>query len=129
MLLGWSLTDDDGASGVAMMTEALDHVVTRQAVPYFSYLLGSRLCEHGRGAEALDRFDAGLSTASETGERLWLPLLHFGRAQCLAAAGDRTGAVVDARRGLEHAQKMGADFVRRRCEQLLAELDPGTEGR
>ena len=91
-LLGWAVAADDAPTGLAMMAETVDESSTRQTMPYFGYLLGSRLCEHGRRREGLARLDAGLALADETGELLWMPLLQLTKARWLAAAGDRAGA-------------------------------------
>ena len=61
-------------------------------MPYFLYLLGSRLCEHGRLTDGLARLDDGIAFAEETGELLWSPLLQLTKAKWLDARGDRAGA-------------------------------------
>ena len=91
-LLGWAIAADDGDTGLAMMAETVDDASTMQTKPYFAYLLGVRLCEHGRMDEGLARLDEGLTVAEATGERLWVPLLQLTKARWLAAAGDAVGA-------------------------------------
>jgi hypothetical protein len=115
-----SADDDDWRNGIAMMTEVIDDKgATRQAAPYFAYLLGSRLAERGRFAESIDRLDAGLGIAGETGEALWTPLLHLARAACFGEAGDATAARSAAGAAYAAAQDMGAALIVRRSRRWL----------
>ena len=56
-LLGWAVAAEDAATGLALIAETVDESSTRQTMPYFLHLLGSRLCEHGRLADGLVRLD------------------------------------------------------------------------
>ena len=102
---------DGGPAGVAMMLEAIEQSSTRQAMPYFALLLGQRLGEQGRVDEALERIDAGVTIAGDTGEQIWLPMLHLERARWLAAAGDERGAAQTGEDAVALALKTGNRFV------------------
>jgi DNA-binding SARP family transcriptional activator/tetratricopeptide (TPR) repeat protein len=114
-LLGWAIAADDGPAGRAMMLEAREGVTTVQALPYFSYLLGSRLGEAGELDEAISRLTDGIELARTTGELLWQPLLLFERARWRDAAGDAR-AVDDAAEAIERADAMGAARIIQRGE-------------
>jgi hypothetical protein len=103
-----------------MMAEAIDGATTRQTVPYFAYLLGSRSCQLGERVDGLARLDQGLAIAAATGEELWVPLLHLERARWLGAAGDRRGAAAAAAAATERAAVMGARMVLRRVGEWHA---------
>ena len=120
VLLGWAIAADGERTGLAMMAEAIDGATTRQAVPYFAYLLGSRSCRLGEPVDGLDRLDQGLDTAAATGEEVWIPLLHLERARWLGAAGDHRAAADAADAAAERAAVMGAQLVGRRVEEWRA---------
>ncbi len=120
MLLGWAVSSDRDQSaarnGLAMMGEVLDDgTATKQAAPYFAYLLGSRLAEHGLAGEGMARIDAGLDVASASGELLWVPLLHVARARCLDVAGRRDEALAALDEASTLGDEMGATYVVRIC--------------
>jgi hypothetical protein len=98
-----------------MMLEAREGVTTVQALPYFGYLLGSRLGEAGELDEAISRLTDGIELARTTGELLWQPLLLFERARWRDAAGDAR-AVDDAAEAIERAGAMGAARIIQRGE-------------
>ena len=114
-MLGWAIAADDGPAGLAMMLEAVDGVTTVQGLPYFGYLLGSRLGEAGKLDEAISRLTDGIELARTTGELLWQPLLLLERARWRDAAGDAE-AVADATEAIERARAMGATRIVARCE-------------
>jgi DNA-binding SARP family transcriptional activator/tetratricopeptide (TPR) repeat protein len=114
-LLGWAIAADDGPAGRAMMLEAVEGVTTVQGLPYFGYLLGSRLGEAGENDEAIRRLTDAVELARRTGELLWLPLLLLERARWRDAAGD-AAAVSDASEAAERARAMGATPILARCE-------------
>jgi DNA-binding SARP family transcriptional activator len=120
VLLGWSIAADRERTGLAMMAEAIDGTATRQAVPYFLYLLGSRTCDLGDEATGLRRLEEGLATATATGEELWVPLLQLEQARWLAATGDRRAAMSTADAAAERAAATGAVMVSRRVEEWRA---------
>jgi hypothetical protein len=120
VLLGWARAADGERTGLAMMAEAIDGARTRQTVPYFAYLLGSRSGQLGERVEGLARLDQGLATAAATGEELWVPLLHLERARWLGSAGDRPGAAAAAAAAAERAAAMGARMVLRRVDEWRA---------
>jgi hypothetical protein len=120
VLLGWARAADGERTGLATMAEAIDGATTRQIVPYFAYLLGSRSCQLGERVDGLARLDQGLATAVATGEELWVPLLHLERARWLGAAGDRRGAAAAAAAASERAAVMGARMVLRRVDEWRA---------
>jgi hypothetical protein len=112
-LLGWAVAADDGDAGLAMIAETVDDASTMQTKPYFTYLLGVRLCEHGRTDEGLARLDEGLEVAEATGERLWVPLLQLTKARWLAAVGDLAGARRVGREAADAAAAMGQHLILR----------------
>jgi DNA-binding SARP family transcriptional activator len=112
-LLGWAIAADDGDAGLAMMVETVDDASTRQTKPYFAYLLGTRLCEHGRPDEGLARLEEGLTVAEESGERLWVPLLQLTTARWLDATGDTVGAGRVGAEAADAAAAMGQHLVLR----------------
>jgi DNA-binding SARP family transcriptional activator/tetratricopeptide (TPR) repeat protein len=127
MLLGWALAADPdptaAANGLAMMAEVLDDTAaTKQTVPYFAHLMASRLAEHGRHDEALSRVDDGLRVAEETGERLWVPLLHLVRSRAHARAGRRAEAAAALAESAAIAGALGQPWVTRLCHEFEEEV-------
>ena len=127
MLLGWALAADPdemaAANGLSMMAEVLDDTAaTKQTVPYFAHLMASRLTEHGRPDDAVARVDAGLRIADETGERLWVPLLHLGRSQAHASAGRRNDAAAALAESAKIASQLGQPWVTRLCREFEKEI-------
>lgn len=112
-LLGWAVAPDDAATGLGMLVETVDESPTRQTMPYFGYLLGSRLCENGRTREGLIRLADALALADETGELLWMPLLQLTKASWLDATGDRAGATAAADIAAEAATATGQHLILR----------------
>jgi hypothetical protein len=119
-LLGWALAGEPEDTGLAMMAEAIDHSSSRQAMPYFCYLLGSRLLEHGDAEAALPRVDHGLTVATETGEHVWTPLLLLVRARTLTALGRDDEAAEAALAARERARHTGSQAVVEWCDDWLA---------
>jgi DNA-binding SARP family transcriptional activator/tetratricopeptide (TPR) repeat protein len=124
-LLGWAIAAEPGEAdwrnGVSMMAEVVDDTsATRQAAPYFAYLLGSRLGERGRFGEGLDRLEAGLAVAAQTGENLWVPLLHLARAACLGGSGNLIDALAAADDASAAAEAMGSTMIVDRCREWRA---------
>jgi DNA-binding SARP family transcriptional activator len=117
VVLGWSIAADGEPAGLAMMAEAIDGSTTRQAVPYFAYLLGSRSCQLGKPELGLARLDQGLETARATGEELWVPLLHLERARWLDVIGAPGAAVEAADMAADGAARSGAALVARGVEE------------
>jgi hypothetical protein len=107
-----------------MMAEAIDGATTRQTMPYFGYLLGSRSCQLGQEAAGLARLDQGLELAATTGEELWTPLLHLERARWLDRTGHAHAATEAADRASEQADAMGAVMVSRRVTDWRARRSP-----
>ncbi len=114
-LLGWAMADEDGTAGRAMIAEVVDTRPIPQTLPYFSYLLGSRLGEAGLLDEALPRLAHGIDVAERSGERLWLPLLHLEQARCLRSSGDRAAARRACDLALTTAAPMGAALIAHRA--------------
>jgi hypothetical protein len=112
-LLGWAIAADDGDAGLSMIAETVDDASTMQTKPYFAYLLGVRLCEHGRTVEGLARLEEALAVAEETGERLWVPLLLLTRARWLDATGDPAGARRVGDEAAASAAAMGQHLILR----------------
>lgn len=110
-LLGWAMAAEDGPAGRAMIAEVIDTQPIPQTLPYFAYLLGSRLGEADLLDEAQQRLSQGVDVAEATGERLWLPLLQLEQARCLSAAGDEAGAVAKAAEAVATAEPMGNALV------------------
>jgi DNA-binding SARP family transcriptional activator len=114
-LLGWAIAADDGPAGRAMMVEAVDGVTSVQGLPYFGFLLGSRLGEAGELDEAISRLTSAIGLAETTGELLWQPLLLLERARWRDATGDHL-ASADAAEALHRARVMGATRIVTTCE-------------
>ena len=110
-LLGWAVAAGDGDAGLQMIAETVDDASTMQTKPYFTYLLGVRLCEHGRTDEGLARLDEALTVAEETGERLWVPLLLLTRARWLGVTGDPAGARRVGAAAVAAATAMGQHLI------------------
>ncbi len=111
VLLGWAIAADDGPTGVAMMVEAIEQSSTRQALPYFSLVLGERLGEQGLVGEALARLAHGVAVAGDTGEEIWLPMLHLEQARWLAIAGDESASRRAGEDAVALAMATGNRFV------------------
>jgi DNA-binding SARP family transcriptional activator len=124
VMLGWSIAADGEATGLSMMAEAIDGATTRQTMPYFDYLLGSRSCQLGQEAAGLARLEQGLELAAATGEELWTPLLHLERARWLEHMAQRDAATEAADRASERADAMGAAMVSRRVAEWRARRSP-----
>lgn len=116
-LLGWATAATQPAAGIALLTEAIDNASTRQAMPYFSYLLAGRLRENDEPHEALRRADAGIAVMTDTGEMLWAPLLHLERARCLEASDMREEAWEERQLAASTANAMGASTVSQWCTE------------
>lgn len=114
-LVGWAMAADDGPAGRAMIAEVVDTQPIPQTLPYFNYLLGSRLGEAGHFDDALGRLSHGVDVAQATGERLWLPLLQLEEARVLRARGDEAAAVERAGLARATAAPMGIALVDQRA--------------
>ena len=135
-LLGWAVAAEDAATGLALIAETVDESPTRQTMPYFLYLLGSRLCEHGRLTDGLTRLDDGITFAEETGELLWSPLIQLTKATMARRpgrpgrrhggrwAGRRRGTGERSRPDLPVAQSVAARAVMTGVRRLGGSIPP-----
>ena len=91
-LLGWAVAADDARGGSG--DDGRDGRRARrrcQTRPYFLYLLGGRLCEHGRTAEGLARLDEGLAEVDAHRRAAVGAAAALTRARWMAASGDPAG--------------------------------------
>lgn len=124
---GWAVAaEGDVDAGIAAIAQASARIAdagVRMMRHVFPAFVADVLINAGRATEAAEHVRVGLAAADETGERWYEAELHRLHALVLMESGDVDAAREALGRAVAVASRQGAEVLRQRAVQSMAELD------